>query len=412
MTMVRSPAPPKRILALAYACEPTKGSEPAAGWTWARILAHLFEVSVITRANNRDAIETALGGIPESARLHFIYVDLPYWARIWKRGQRGVRVYYLLWQLSALRAARRLNDQRPFDLVWHLTLANAWLGSVGPLIGPRFVYGPVGGGGRAPWRLVPTLGIRGAAYELVRTAAQLGGRMVNPLARLAWRKADLILVQNKEARDWFPARYRRKCRQFPHAVLEEVSGASSGDRHHLRTAIFVGRLLPWKGLALGLRAIALAPEWRLLVCGSGPDKQRLVRLVRRKGLGNRVTFLGWQPRSEVSRLMRDEAELLLFPSLHDDSPFTVVEAMAAGLPVLCLDRVGPPALAGPAALAVNASKSPRTVVTALARALQTKHFPPSTTIRERAESFRLSDRATLLSSELERSGVMVDGDMS
>ena len=66
-----------RILAFAYACEPGRGSEPGAGWSWARMLAGLGETWVVTRANNREAIEAGLDGLPEADRLHFVYVDLP-----------------------------------------------------------------------------------------------------------------------------------------------------------------------------------------------------------------------------------------------------------------------------------------------------------------------------------------------
>jgi glycosyltransferase involved in cell wall biosynthesis len=228
--------------------------------------------------------------------------------------------------------------------------------------------------------------------------------VVNPLARLAWRDASLILVQNEETRQWFPARYRPKCRHFQHVVLEESDEGGPTTTRTPRTAIFVGRLLPWKGLALALDALALAPDWRLVVCGSGPDESRLAALVQRKRLGSRVAFLGWQPREEVFRLMR-EAELLLFPSLHDDAGFTVLEAMVAGLPVLCLDRVGPPALAGPAALAVDASRSPRAVVTALAHAMELRRFPSGMTVRKRAALFLFSSRVEQLRAELERGGM-------
>ena len=43
-------------------------------------------------------------------------------------------------------------------------------------------------------------------------------------------------------------------------------------------------------------------------------------------------------------MMREEASVFVFPSLHDDSPWAVVEALAAGLPVVCLDLGGPPGL--------------------------------------------------------------------
>jgi hypothetical protein len=98
-----------KILAFAYACEPAEGSEPGAGWMWARMLSRYGDTWVITRANNRERIESAIGNIPERERLHLVYVDLPSWARFWKRGSRGLRLYYLLWQFAALRVGRRLH---------------------------------------------------------------------------------------------------------------------------------------------------------------------------------------------------------------------------------------------------------------------------------------------------------------
>ena len=85
-----------KILAFAYACEPQKGSEPGAGWGWARLLARLGDTWIITRANNKEAIEAELSSTPEAGSLHFVYVDLSERARSWKRGQRGIRLYYML----------------------------------------------------------------------------------------------------------------------------------------------------------------------------------------------------------------------------------------------------------------------------------------------------------------------------
>jgi hypothetical protein len=186
-----------RILVFAYACDPEHGSEPGAGWVWSCMLAQLGEVWVVTRANNRAPIERALPDVPERERLHFVYVDLPGWARTWKRGQRGVHLYYLLWQLAAVRRVRRLRTHR-FDLVWHLTFANAWLGSLAPLVGGSFVLGPVGGGVAMPWRLLEGADIRATGRELAREAGRLAGRYLNPASRLAWRRAEMILVQNLE----------------------------------------------------------------------------------------------------------------------------------------------------------------------------------------------------------------------
>jgi glycosyltransferase involved in cell wall biosynthesis len=396
-----------RTLAFAYACEPDEGSEPGAGWTWARMLAHVGDTWVITRANNREAIEPRLQDLAERERLHFVYVDLPPWARFWKRKKRGIRLYYLLWQGAALRAARRLHKESPFTVVWHLTFANAWLGSLAPLVGPTFVYGPVGGGiGMAPFRLFPTLGVRGSLYELVRSAARGLGRYLNPVARLAWNRAELILVQNPETRGWLPARHRAKAHVFPNAVLDVRVLFAPREHAVATTALFVARLIPWKGAVLAIRTIAQAPGWRLLVCGSGTDEARLRGLAVRLGVETRVLFLGERSREDVLRLMTEEADVFLFPSLHDEAGWVVVEALLCGLPVVCLDRGGPPALAASAALVAPARGDADAVASALAIALAEAR--KSVTIRDRALEFSFASRLEQLKLLLSTSGLEID----
>jgi glycosyltransferase involved in cell wall biosynthesis len=387
-----------RILAFAYACEPGRGSEPGAGWSWARMLAGLGETWVVTRANNRAAIEAGLAGLPEADRLHFLYVDLPERARRWKRGRRGIHLYYLLWQLAALRAAREAHRRERFDLVWHLTLANVWFGSVAPLVGPPAVYGPVGGGARVPWRLLPTLGARGVATEAVRTSVELGARYANPLARLAWRRSRLVLVQNPETRRWLPRRHRERAELLPNVVLDlPAAPRRPGGRAGPPTAAYAGDLLPLKGVALALRTVAQLPGWRLLVAGSGPDEARLRRLAGTLGLDGRVEFLGWLPRDRWLELLAEEVDVFLFPSLRDQAPWAVAEARALGLPVVCVGVGGPPQLGGRPVPAAG----PAGTVRGLAQALQaatTDPVPPP-------PAFDLASRRQRLTELLARSGL-------
>jgi hypothetical protein len=95
-----------KVLLSAYACEPGKGSEPGVGWSWVRQIARFAEVWVITRANNRGTIEKALREEP-LPNVHWVYFDLPRWARFWKKGQRGVHLYYYLWQVGIYFLARQ-----------------------------------------------------------------------------------------------------------------------------------------------------------------------------------------------------------------------------------------------------------------------------------------------------------------
>lgn len=353
-----------RILVWAYACEPDRGSEPGAGWLWARMLAHLGDICVITRSNNAPAIDAALPQVPERDRLEFRYVDLPPWARRWKRGRRGIHVYYFLWQLAALREARKAHRDSAFDLVWHLTLANVWFGSMASMVGPRFVYGPVGGGATAPLLLLPVLGPQGAAYELLRSTVQRVARYGNPLGRVSWRRAQLILTQNEETRRWIPARYRDRVEVFPNVVLDPPpEQRNQVEPGRPPVAMYAGELRPLKGVALAIHAVALLPRWRLLIFGSGPDEPRLRRLTGRLGLQDRVEFRGFVPRERLLSVMSTEADVLIFPSLRDQAGWVVAEASSVGLPVVCLANGGPPLLGG---TAVESSTPGRTAA-ALAR---------------------------------------------
>jgi glycosyltransferase involved in cell wall biosynthesis len=379
------------ILAIAYACEPDEGSEPGAGWALARCLARMDHTVVITRANNQTPIEAGLPRCPERDRLEFVYVDLPKWMRFWKKGKRGLRLYYLLWQVAVLRRARSLHRTRRLDLVWHLTIANAWLGSVGGLVGPPFVYGPVGGGVKPPRPLLMSLGAKGLAYEFARGATRTIARYLNPLARLGWRRARLILVQNRETGEWMPSRYGSKIEVFPNAFIDDdpapVDGSTATERSRDNVALFAGRLLAWKGCSLAVDALEHLPEWRLIVCGRGPDERRLRARAVKRGVDDRVEFRGWLPREELMTLMKTRADVFLFPSLHDEAGWVVYEARACGIPTVCLDVGGPPLLGG---RAVSPARPPATA-RRLAQRLETEagstvEAPP--TFRRRADDLR------------------------
>lgn len=329
-----------RVLISAYACEPDRGSEPGVGWTWALAAARDHDVCVLTRANNRAPIEAALAAL-SGPQPTFVYVDLPRWARSWKRGGRGLRMYYALWQVAAAITARRLHRERQFDVVHHLTFANVWLPALACLVRAPFVLGPVGGGPRVPLRLYPTLGPRGVLHEVWLVAGRMLSRG-NPLVRLGWRRAAVVLVQNEETRRALPGRLRAKAVLRPNPCVLPVARVRRVPEAPL--AVVAGRLLPWKGVALALGAIQLLPEWRLVVVGQGPDRGRLERLARRWGVDRRVRFVPWLAQEELWDAIAASTALVV-PSLREDASFVAAEAQSLGVPVVAFDRGGPAALA-------------------------------------------------------------------
>jgi glycosyltransferase involved in cell wall biosynthesis len=125
------------------------------------------------------------------------------------------------------------------------------------------------------------------------------------------------------------------------ATDSALTAAPSG----LRTAIFAARLIPWKGLLLAIESLRYAPNWRLVVLGDGPERERAREHAIKLGLDERVAFLGRVPRANALAAFA-QADAMLFPSFHDSAPWAVGEASALGCPVVCIDAGGPPVMAG------------------------------------------------------------------
>lgn len=333
-----------KILISAYACEPEKGSEPGVGWNWVKQIARFHEVWVITRANNREPIERALQREP-LPNIHWVYFDLPRWVRFWKKGQRGVQLYYYLWQLGAYFVARKLHRNVGFDLAHHVTFVKYWSPSLLALLPVPFVWGPVGGGESAPRVFWRDFNLRAKLYELFRDLARWLGEH-DPLIRLSARRSAVALATTEETAERLRKIGARTVRVFSEVGLSKEEIEELG-RIKIRQGdpvrfISIGRLLHWKGFHLGLRAFAEAriPEAEYWVIGDGPERSRLKALVRNLGIADRVRFWGWLPRGEALRRLAD-CDVLVHPSLHDSGGWVCPEGMAAGRPVICLDWGGP-----------------------------------------------------------------------
>jgi glycosyltransferase involved in cell wall biosynthesis len=122
---------------------------------------------------------------------------------------------------------------------------------------------------------------------------------------------------------------------------EELAGGSRA--HQGRYLLAVGRLSPEKGLDVAVEAAALAgvPLW---IAGDGPSAPEVAAQVDR--LQAPVQLLGQVSRPELPALLRGAAGLVLSSRSHEFSPFSVLEAMGAGLPVLATRSGGVPELIG------------------------------------------------------------------
>ncbi len=122
-----------------------------------------------------------------------------------------------------------------------------------------------------------------------------------------------------------------------------VTGAGT-DAQQSVTFLFVGELIPRKGLRQLLQACALLDRssqhhYRLLVVGDGSERAELAQLATAENLDDVVTWIGWVPYEQLGTYFQS-ADALIFPTLEDVWGMVVLEAMAFGQPVLCSKWAG------------------------------------------------------------------------
>jgi glycosyltransferase involved in cell wall biosynthesis len=106
--------------------------------------------------------------------------------------------------------------------------------------------------------------------------------------------------------------------------------------------VWTGLHTPRKALNLGLDALAALPKnvpWELHVLGKGPRTTAWQAQASDLGLNDRCYFHGWLEREAALKVMA-EAHVMLITSLRDLTSTVTIEAMAMGLPIVCLDHCG------------------------------------------------------------------------
>jgi glycosyltransferase involved in cell wall biosynthesis len=126
---------------------------------------------------------------------------------------------------------------------------------------------------------------------------------------------------------------------LPREPESEVRGRAAVEPLRI---VWSGQHIPRKALNLGLEALGRLPgdvDWELHILGQGPRTANWKRLSERLGVAERCLFHGWLPRDRALEVMR-QAHVMFITSLRDLTSTVTIEALALGLPIVCLNHCG------------------------------------------------------------------------
>lgn len=335
------------ILVSAYACEPNKGSEPEVGWSWVTNLCKENKVFVITRRNNKENIEKEIINFKYKKNIKFIYYDLPNTFLKLKKLCRFNQIYYIFWQIGLISKIRKYCDMYEIDICHHITFATFKIFSSLAFSNKPFLFGPVGGGERVNYGFYKNIPCIALIKEMIRDIDIILAKF-NPINLYTWKRASKILVTTSDTLNKIPKKFHNKCEIYQTIGIEKINKSDKKikckDNSKKFNILYAGNLLYWKGIYILIEAFfkfsKMYPDCKLSIIGDGKEKKKLELMINEKGLNNKIEFCGKIPRNELLKLYK-KSDVFLFPSLHDSGGMVILEAMANGVPTICLKFGGP-----------------------------------------------------------------------
>ena len=263
----------------------------------------------------------------EGVEVEIVQVNAPYRPQ-WIRSVRGIRALFRLipYMMQLWRTAGRVqifHVMANSGWAWHFFAAPAiWIGKL---------------------RRVPmVVNYRGGNAEEFFARSFF---WIKPTMRLV----DRLIVPSGFLQQIF-ARFGLTAEVVPNVIDLERFARDSAKRTTYTNAphiIVTRNLEPIYDIGTALRSLAIVkntwPDVRMTIAGSGPEANALVALTQELGLTNNVTFTGRLDNEHIA-LVYQQADVFVNPSLVDNMPISILEALASSVPVVTTDVGGIPFL--------------------------------------------------------------------
>jgi len=166
-------------------------------------------------------------------------------------------------------------------------------------------------------------------------------RLIHPLAKRIWQRAAATTAVSDFVADLARTKYQVAVETLPNGIELPPLSSLSRELHDPIRLVFAGRFHAQKNLGFLVRVLARISHlaWNFDFLGDGPERQEIERLIKEKGLGNRIHLHGWLPREQVDAILA-KSDVLVMPSLSEGLPVVAVKALGFGLALAVSDIGG------------------------------------------------------------------------
>lgn len=346
----------KKILVVAYAVSPTRGSEYSVAWNYLNELSKDNEIVVLygVSGNHMGDVEEmeAWLSINSISNVRFIAV-LP--NKITERlnilNRRGIFPYafyfaFNFWQRQIYLTVKNIIENEKFDLIHNLNpIGYREPGYLWKLDLP-YIWGPIGGIPNRPSQLFKDLSLKSRFFFTIRNYVNTIQFKFNRRLKKALKETDLLLTATSENKDIVKKEYNIESINIPENGIIQFDSNTSLNYTGLKKGetlkiVWIGTVDERKSINFLIDALVKIKNqnWHLHILGEGSIKEKMqLRAIDMK-INDKLTWHGHIERSKVLDLLQS-IHLHVITSLGEATTTVLFETMTNGIPTITLNHCG------------------------------------------------------------------------
>lgn len=337
----------KKIIILAFDCNPYKESESLIAFNTAKYLSFYNDVTIITKPEHRrDNLDYMSKN--NNIYMKFLFVDNEKYSKCYENKKGPLKILYLKkyankWFESVNDKLRELFNEQHYDVIYRVTPNSFRIVPDLSNFKCKKILGPVGGAQEIPKQLRKLAKGKNKIIEYIHRKENLK-ILKNKKYKKIINDYDYIMCCNDETYNSLKHIYKKEtieCLTDVGIAEEDIIEKNVKHNTQCINFLWVGRFMFRKGLDLLMNVLKEIKDYnfRFTFVGNGPDFEHIKHLAHEYNLEDKIIFTGRVEKSKINDFYRTN-DVFVFPSLRESSGNVLAEALANGLPIIAFDVAG------------------------------------------------------------------------